>query len=157
MTLSNVVSFSFYTGVNAVGFVAKDITFENTAGPEAGQAVAFRSSADKTAMYRCAFIGYQDTLLAASSRQFYKDCDIYGTVDFIFGDAAMVLQNCNIYIRQNYGHHTPVITAQGRNAASTNSAISIQNCTVVVEPTASGLSAVAYLGRPWMKYSGLGW
>ncbi|KAI8006499.1 Pectinesterase 2 [Camellia lanceoleosa] len=86
--------------VTGGGFIARDITFRNTAGPQNHQAVAVRSGSDLSVFYRCGFEGYQDTLYIHSQRQFYKECDIYGTVDFIFGNAAVVLQNCMIYARK---------------------------------------------------------
>ncbi|KAI8007223.1 Pectinesterase 2 [Camellia lanceoleosa] len=86
--------------VTGGGFIARDITFRNTAGPQNHQAVALRSGSDLSVFYRCGFEGYQDTLYIHSQRQFYKECDIYGTVDFIFGNAAVVLQNCMIYARK---------------------------------------------------------
>ncbi|KAL3610445.1 hypothetical protein D5086_001465, partial [Populus alba] len=82
------------------GFFARDIKFINTAGAEMHQAVAFRSGSDMSVLFRCAFDGFQDTLYAHSNRQFYRDCDITGTVDFMFGNAAVVFQNCNIQPRQ---------------------------------------------------------
>ena len=73
------------------GFIARDITFRNsTAGAANHQAVALRSGSDLSVFYRCSFEGYQDTLYMHSERQFYIECDVYGTVDFIFGNAAVV-------------------------------------------------------------------
>ncbi|KAF8380472.1 hypothetical protein HHK36_027958 [Tetracentron sinense] len=140
--------------VTGDGFIARDMTFRNTAGPSNGQAVALRSGSDLSVFYRCSFEGYQDTLYVHSERQFYKECDIYGTVDFIFGNAAVVLQNCNIYARKPQ-NKTNTITAQGRSDPNQNTGISIHNCRVTA---ASDLKAVqssvnTYLGRPWREYS----
>ncbi|OIT34611.1 putative pectinesterasepectinesterase inhibitor 22, partial [Nicotiana attenuata] len=73
-------------GVNGQGFVAQGITFRNIAGPKMLQAVALRAEADFLTFYQCRFEGYQDTLYAKYGRQFYRDCDILGTIDFICGD-----------------------------------------------------------------------
>ncbi|RVX05866.1 Pectinesterase/pectinesterase inhibitor PPE8B [Vitis vinifera] len=50
--------------VKGKGFIARDMTFENTAGPEKHQAVALRSDSDLSVYYRCSMRGYQDTLRA---------------------------------------------------------------------------------------------
>ncbi|KAL3536984.1 hypothetical protein ACH5RR_000350 [Cinchona calisaya] len=136
------------------GFIARGITFRNTAGAENHQAVALRSGSDLSVFYQCSFEGYQDTLYVYSERQFYRECDIYGTVDFIFGNAAVVFQNCNIYAR-NPPNKTNTVTAQGRTDPNENTGISIHNCRITA---ASDLKAVqssvkTYLGRPWKEYS----
>ncbi|KAE8667720.1 putative pectinesterase/pectinesterase inhibitor 6 [Hibiscus syriacus] len=142
-------------GVSGDGFVARDITFENTAGPQKHQAVALRSSSDFSVFYRCSFKGYQDTLYVYSQRQFYRDCDIYGTVDFIFGDAVAVLQNCNIYIRRPMSGQKNTVTAQGRTDPNENTGIVIHNSrvTAAADMRAVQGSFKSYLGRPWKKYS----
>ncbi|XP_062174850.1 pectinesterase 2-like [Alnus glutinosa] len=140
----------------AVGdaFIARDITVQNTAGAAKHQAVALRSGSDLSVFYRCSFEGYQDTLYVHSQRQFYRECNIYGTVDFIFGNAAVVIQNCNIYPRYP-PNKTNTITAQGRMDPNQNTGISIHNSRVTaasdLKPSQS--SVKTYLGRPWKEYS----
>ncbi|CAN4101918.1 unnamed protein product [Withania somnifera] len=137
------------------GFLARGITFENFAGPSKHQAVALRSGSDLSAFYQCSFVGYQDTLYVHSLRQFYRECDVYGTVDFIFGNAAVVFQNCNLYARKPNPNQKNLFTAQGREDPNQNTGISILNCKVAA---ASDLVPVLssfknYLGRPWKEYS----
>ncbi|XP_010056338.2 pectinesterase 2-like [Eucalyptus grandis] len=136
------------------GFVAQDITFRNTAGAANHQAVALRSGSDLSVFYRCSFEGYQDTLYVHSERQFYRECDIYGTVDFIFGNAAVVFQNCNIYAR-NPPNKVNTLTAQGRTDPNQNTGISIHNCKVTAASDLKSIqsSVKTYLGRPWKQYS----
>ena len=135
--------------------MAADITFRNTAGAIKHQAVAVRNGADLSTFYRCSFEGYQDTLYAHSLRQFYRECDIYGTVDFIFGNAAALFQNCNIYPRLPMPGQFNPITAQGRTDPNQNTGISIHNCTIrAADDLASSNSTTqTYLGRPWKEYS----
>ncbi|KAJ7950944.1 Pectinesterase [Quillaja saponaria] len=133
-------------------FIARDITFRNTAGPRNHQAVAFRSGSDLSVLYKCSFEGYQDTLYVHSERQFYRECNIFGTVDFIFGNAAVVLQNCNI-IARNPPQKTITVTAQGRTDPNQNTGISIHNSRVTPASDLSVSSVKSYLGRPWKQYS----
>ena len=132
------------------GFIARDITFKNTAGPEKHQAVAFRSGSDESVYYRCSFDAFQDTLYTHSNRQFYRDCDVTGTIDFIFGNAGVVFQGCNIQPRQPMPNQFVTITAQGKKDPNQNTGISIQRC--AISPLAT-LTAQTYLGRPWKDFS----
>ncbi|KAL8119775.1 putative pectinesterase/pectinesterase inhibitor 47 [Apium graveolens] len=137
-------------------FVAIDVTFQNTAGPEKHQAVAVRNNADISTFYRCSFEGYQDTLYVHSLRQFYRECDIYGTVDFIFGNSASVFQACNIYARKPMPNQKNAITAQGRSDPNQKTGISIHNCTIQAAPDLAldvNGTTKNYLGRPWKQYS----
>ncbi|KAF8379275.1 hypothetical protein HHK36_028708 [Tetracentron sinense] len=142
-------------GVSGDGFWARDITFENTAGPQKYQAVALRVSSDLSVFYRCSFKGYQDTLLVHSLRQFYRDCHVYGTIDFIFGNAATILQNCDIYIKRPMDYQGNMITAQGRDDPNENTGISIHGSRVSPTPDFKAVKGLfkSYLGRPWKKYS----
>jgi len=137
--------------VVAQGFVAVNMTFQNTAGAAKHQAVAVRSGADLSTFYLCSFEGYQDTLYTHSMRQFYRECDIYGTVDFIFGNAAVVFQSCNMFPRLPMQGQSNLVTAQGRTDPNQNTGTSIQNCTIA--PAENLGSTKTYLGRPWKEYS----
>ncbi|GLJ10956.1 hypothetical protein SUGI_0138810 [Cryptomeria japonica] len=138
-----------------VGFLARDITFENTAGAEKHQAVALRVGSDLSAFYHCSIKGYQDTLYTHSLRQFYRECDIYGTVDFIFGNSAAVFQACNLLARKPMDGQQNLYTAQGRTDPNQNTGISIHNCNVTAAPDLVPVisSFPTYLGRPWKQYS----
>lgn len=137
------------------GFMARDMTFENTAGPQKHQAVALRSGSDFSVFYSCSFKGYQDTLYVYSQRQFYRNCDIYGTIDFIFGNAAAVIQNCNIYVRKAMSNQINTVTAQGRTDPNQNTGIVIHISRVTAAPDLKPVqgSFKTYLGRPWKQYS----
>ncbi|KAK9735485.1 hypothetical protein RND81_04G208500 [Saponaria officinalis] len=141
--------------VTAAGFVAVNMTFQNTAGASMHQAVALRNGADLSAFYNCSFEGYQDTLYTHSMRQFYKQCDIFGTVDFIFGNAAVVFQDCNIYPRQPLKGQFNAITAQGRTDPNQNTGTSIHNCSITAtnELISSNYMVKTYFGRPWKQNS----
>lgn len=136
------------------GFVGVNMTIRNTAGAVKHQAVALRSGADLSTFYSCSFEGYQDTLYVHSLRQFYSECDIYGTVDFIFGNAKVVFQNCNMYPRLPMSGQFNAITAQGRTDPNQDTGISIHNSTIrAADDLASSNGVATYLGRPWKEYS----
>ncbi|XP_076883983.1 pectinesterase-like [Bidens hawaiensis] len=137
------------------GFLARDITFQNTAGPSGNQAVALRVGSDLSAFYQCDMLAYQDTLYVHSNRQFYINCFIAGTVDFIFGNAAAVFQDCDIHARRPNPNQRNMVTAQGRSDPNQNTGIVIQKSRI---GATSDLRAVqgsfpTYLGRPWREYS----
>ncbi|KAI3927437.1 hypothetical protein MKW92_044427 [Papaver armeniacum] len=135
-------------------FLARDLTVINTSGPEKQQAVAVRVTSD-SAFYKCNFASFQDTLYVHSLRQFYRECTIQGTVDFIFGNAAAIFQNCLILVRKPIAGQKNMITAQGREDPNQNTGISLQNCTIEAAPDLilAGRSSYTFLGRPWRNHS----
>lgn len=126
-------------------FHAENISFENNAGFSAGQAVAIRIEADKASFYKCRMTGFQDVLFLSGSkvRNYFKDCYIEGTTDFIFGSATAVFENCHIHSKKN-SHVT---------AASTDAAVPFGfvffHCTLTADDSLTKVS----LGRPWRPYS----
>ncbi|XP_010417436.1 PREDICTED: probable pectinesterase/pectinesterase inhibitor 12 [Camelina sativa] len=141
--------------VSGEGFLARDMMITNTAGPEKHQAVALRVNADFVALYRCVIDGYQDTLYTHSFRQFYRECDIYGTIDYIFGNAAVVFQGCNIVSKLPMPGQFTVVTAQSRDSPDEDTGISMQNCSILATDDLfnSSNKVKSYLGRPWREYS----
>ncbi|XP_010491615.1 PREDICTED: probable pectinesterase/pectinesterase inhibitor 51 [Camelina sativa] len=150
-------------GVVGDGFMARDVTFQNTAGPDTHQAVAFRSDSDLSLLENCEFLGNQDTLYVHGLRQFYKNCRIQGNVDFIFGNSAAVFQDCEILIaprqlKPEEGEKNAV-TAQGRNDPLQSTGFVFLNC--LINGTEEYMKLFKanpkvhknYLGRPWKDYS----
>ncbi|KNA25946.1 hypothetical protein SOVF_001620 [Spinacia oleracea] len=141
--------------VTADGFLARDLTIQNTAGPAKHQAVALRVGGDLAAFYQCDILAYQDTLYVHKSRQFYVKCLITGTVDFIFGNAAVVFQDCDIHARKPNPGQKNMVTAQSRTDPNQNTGIVIQKCRIgaTSDLQASKNTFPTYLGRPWQDYS----
>ncbi|KAL1539111.1 pectinesterase [Salvia divinorum] len=141
--------------VNADEFLAKDLTIENTAGWEGHQAVALRVSGDMAVLHNVNIFGYQDTLYAHKYRQFYSGCTISGTVDFIFGDALAIFQNCTFVVRKPGPNQACMVTAEGRIDPRSPGGFVLQNSRIVAEPALlSAENAVkVYLGRPWKELS----
>ncbi|KAL2900370.1 Pectinesterase 3 [Bienertia sinuspersici] len=55
------------------------------------------------------------------------ECDIYGTIDLIIGDAAVVIQSCNIYVRKPMNKQHNTVKAQGRSNPNMSTGIVIHN------------------------------
>ncbi|NBP68666.1 MAG: pectin esterase [Cytophagia bacterium] len=136
-------SSSFF--VFADDFLAENITFENSAGP-VGQAVAVRISGDKVQFINCRFLGFQDTLYAhgEKSRQYYKECYIEGTVDYIFGWSTAFFENCTIFTKKGGMYVTAASTLEG-----TPHGFVFVNCKI----TGDAPDQSIYLGRPWRPFA----
>jgi pectinesterase len=81
---------------------AQQITFENTSNSPVGhQALALYASGEHLFFKECRFLGRQDTLYVKDGTQLYQDCYIQGDIDFIFGGARAVFENCRIFAKNN--------------------------------------------------------
>ncbi|MET0573932.1 MAG: pectinesterase family protein [Pedobacter agri] len=126
-----------------------DVTLENlsivNSAGRVGQAVALHVEGDRFVAKHCNILGNQDTLYAATanSRQFYQDCFIEGTTDFIFGKATAVFQNCTV---KNLSDSYLTAASTSKNQPY---GFVFLNCKIVAD------SAVkkTYLGRPWRPYA----
>jgi len=143
--------------INADGFEADNLTFENTAG-NTGQAVAAAVRADRAIFKNCRFLGHQDTLFADYGRQYYVDSYIEGGVDFIFGNATAVFDHSEIH-----ANGRGWLTAQSRTDPRQTTGYVILNSRVTsgmedipIPPGSSrdvSPQGAISLGRPWRPYS----
>jgi pectinesterase len=137
-------TFTSYTvQITGNDIIVENLTIENASGP-VGQAVALHVEGDRCIFRNCKLLGNQDTLYAgrADSRQYYKDCYIEGTTDFIFGAATVLFVNCNIHSKRD-----SYITAASTTDQQPYGFVFI-NCQLTADPAAQKV----YLGRPWRPY-----
>ena len=134
---------AFSTLINAGEFRAENITFENTFGV-GSQAAALFVDADRAEFHNCRFLGWQDTLFVNGARHLFKDCYIEGHVDFIFGSASAVFENCTIHSK-GAGY----VTAHYRTSNDENSGFVFVRSRLTGHDTGKGV----YLGRPWRPYA----
>lgn len=130
--------------IYAPDFYAEHITFENTSGA-VGQAVACFVSADRAYFKKCRFLGFQDTLYTygKGKRQYYEECYIEGTVDFIFGWSTAVFNRCHIHSLRD-GYVTAPSTDQGQHYG-----YAFYDCRLTAEADVNRV----YLSRPWRPYA----
>lgn len=140
MAGSTSAAYAFYVGGH--DFYAENLTFENTFG-QGSQAVAVVAEADRIVFKNSRFIGWQDTLYAKGGRQFYQDCYIEGAVDFIFGQATAVFENCVIHSKGD-GY----IAAPMRFSDKETTGYVFYKSKLTGENVQKGV----YLGRPWRDY-----
>lgn len=142
-TINTRTSWTFL--IKADHFSASDITFQNDAGFTAGQAVAVESDGDKVVFKNCRFIGFQDVLFTnnENSRQYFENCYIEGTTDFIFGSATVWFEKCHIHSKKN-SHITAASTPKEKEFGYI-----FNNCKVIGDTSLHNVS----LGRPWRPFA----
>ncbi|GAB3725294.1 pectinesterase family protein [Hymenobacter agri] len=128
--------------VQANDFTAENVTFENTAGYTAGQAVALHVEGDRATFRRCRVVGNQDILFLATghTRQYFQDCYLEGTTDFIFGASTAVFDHCFIKSKKN-SFITAASTPEGQRFGFV-----FLSCKLTAD---TALAKKVHLGRPW--------
>jgi pectinesterase len=135
--------------VRADDFAARNITFENSAGP-VGQAVSVSVSGDRAIFRKCRFLGWQDTLLVNGNRQYFEECHISGYQDFIFGASTAWFDRCELYCRLG-GVITAASTPQKQPFG-----LVFSNCRITaasMEERRAHRRPTTVLGRPWRPYA----
>lgn len=136
---------SYSVRIDAGDVIVKDLSIRNDAGFTAGQAVGLEARGDRLIVERCRIVGNQDILFLNSekSRQYYQDCYIEGTTDFIFGSATAWFQHCHIHSKKN-SHVTAASTPEDHPYGFV-----FDSCTLTGD---SSLNRVS-LGRPWRPWA----
>ena len=136
----------------AVNFKAVNVTFENSFDEEANkdmknkQAVALKNEADRSLFVNCRFLGDQDTLLAnKNTTQYYSNCYIEGDVDFIFGSATAIFDECELFSSERNGI-TPSGYITAPNTEKGRKGYLVINSILTSDVKERGS---VYLGRPW--------
>ena len=126
-------------------FSAENLTFENTAGT-LGQGPAMWVYGDKASFVNCRFLGFRDTLYpyGYGSRQYYKNCYIEGTTDFILGSATAWFEGCTLFCKPGGTCLTAASTPD-----SVRYGFVLQRCKIVGDAPADSY----YLGRPWKPFA----
>jgi len=140
--------FTTYTSytvlVAANDFSAENLTIENTAG-RVGQAVALHVEGDRCVISNCKLSGNQDTLYTGTeeSHQYYRDCFIEGTTDFIFGEATVVFSHC--VFRSLINSYLTAASTTPRQAFG----FVFLDCRLEADDSVRKV----FLGRPWRPYA----
>lgn len=144
-------SATFTVSQGADGFKAKNITFLNyfkRNGRKNGQAVAFKSEINNLFIEDCKFISEQDTLYVdGGKKNMIKNCYIEGDVDFIFGSADCLFENCIILAKNVIGK--AYYTAPDTYVSNLYGFI-FKNCIFKAEDNIE-----LYLGRAWFPTGAL--
>lgn len=126
-------------------FTAENITFSNSAPVGTGQALAVNLEGDRMVFSNCNFVSHQDTIFAnTEGRLYFNDCHIEGDVDFIYGPATAIFENCDIVnVRKTGGYVTAASTPEEKEFG-----LVFINSRIIgdVNP------GTVWLGRPWRPY-----
>ena len=131
----------------------EDLTFENSSGEgkDIGQAVAVFTDGDFLFFKGCRFLGNQDPLYTYGrfgkeggiKRNYFLDCYIEGTTDFIFGTSIAYFEKCTIHSKKD-SYITAASTLEGQKYGYV-----FKDCRLTADP---GVKE-CYLGRPWRSFA----
>lgn len=143
--INNMGTFRTYTFLlSGNDIILENLTIENSAA-QLGQAVALHIEGDRIIIRNCRLLGNQDTIFAGKdgSRQYFENCYIEGTTDFIFGPSTVWFEKCEIHCKRD-SYITAANTPQNIDYG-----FIFNECNIT---TADDVKAM-YLGRPWRDYA----
>lgn len=133
-------------------FTAVGITFENSYFQPGfdvmgRQAVAVSTEGERNTFIECSFKGYQDTLYAKEGSCYFLRCYLEGDVDFIFGAAHAVFEECDIFSFDRGSKEDNGYVTAASTLARDEYGFLFRNCKLRAEESIAPNSV--YLGRPW--------
>ena len=151
----------------APGLTVRDLTLANdwlrADHPDitGTQAVAAYVTGDRSSFENVRLLAHQDTLfvdttaLDAFDRQYFRHCYIEGDVDFVFGRATAVFEECHFHTMQRDVRFTP----KGMVFAPSTARANPHGILAVRSRITSGAEDGAYkLARPWVpSYETTAW
>ncbi|MDR0833239.1 MAG: pectin esterase [Candidatus Symbiothrix sp.] len=154
---STIITYDDHANINKMGtfrtytFLVRgnDITIENltieNSAEQLGQAVALHLEGDRIIIRNCRILGNQDTIYAGreNCRQYFENCHIEGTTDFIFGPSTCWFENCAILCKRN-----SYITAAS-TPANVEYGYILNHCKITLAENVTS----EFLGRPWRPYA----
>jgi pectinesterase len=167
---------SYSVFLDASDVRVSNLSIENVSGDERthGQAIALYAEGDRLYFENVRLLSRQDTLFTGplppkeiqpggfvgpkqfapriNGRQYYKDCYICGNVDFIFGSATAVFENCELESLSRSGAPGDIqgyvcapSTPEGQDYGYL-----FRNCRFTSKDCAPGS---CYLMRPWREFA----
>ena len=143
-TVNNKTKFSTFNSytmqVKGNNITIENLTIKNAAG-RVGQAVALHVDGNRFVAKNCNLLGNQDTVYTGNetAMEYYENCFIEGTTDFLFGNATVVFKDCTIKSLSD-SYITAASTSQSQKFGYV-----FFNCKLI----ASENVKKEYLGRPW--------
>ncbi|MGM0125998.1 pectinesterase [Enterococcus sp. AZ194] len=134
----------------------KNLTIRNSSGTsdEVGQAVSLFVDGNEVYIENCQIEGHQDTLYLGQPKELlpsrrtsihFNNCRISGDIDFIFGSAAALFENCHIIsTAKKLGYLVAPATPEDQTVGFV-----FFNCLFTQEQ----VKASHYLARPWRDYA----
>ncbi len=164
---------TFTVAITADNVKIENLTIENSSIPsnKYGQAVALHADGNNLEFNNIILKSAQDTLFTGPlpkdlierhkgflkenflkgnpSKQIYNNCDIYGDVDFIFGSATALFNECNIIsIDKNKDNNTGYISAPSHDKL-TKFGFLFYKCNLINQ---TNTKDSIFLARPWRDY-----
>ncbi len=118
------------------------------------QAVALMTDlgSDRAVFDDVRILGHQDTLFANSGRSWFHDCEVAGSVDFIFGAGQAVFENCDITSRdRKSAENNGYITAASTDTSHQFGFLFLRDRLRKERPEMATNSVT--LGRPWHPFA----